>query len=53
MDETRKAMAMMEVEISGDEQQTTAGTIGETEKASAQQSGGLLGIAKRGIENRC
>ena len=48
MDDAREAT--MEVENSGEEQQTSTGTISETEKASGQQSGGLLGMAKRGIE---
>ena len=54
MDESREVMGMMEVENSGvgdhQLQHVASGDNLISEKASGQQGGGLLGLAKRGVE---
>ena len=54
MEETTDDLEMMEVGSSGageqQQQQRTDGDNWSTEKASEQQGGGLLGLAKRGVE---
>ena len=54
MEETTDDLEMMEVGSSGageqQQQQRTDGANWSTEKASGEQGGGLLGLAKRGVE---
>ena len=51
MEETREILGMMEVENTMEEQQRTGTGVEETaEKASGRQGGGLLDLARRGLD---